>query len=61
VGSVQAGPKVAAMLSMVGFMPAIRVPTKEYLASVLPGLHGRSMREVAALTPARWSASSRRS
>jgi hypothetical protein len=28
---------------------------KEYLASVLPGLNGRKMRDVDALTPARWS------
>jgi transposase len=56
VGSVQAGPKVAAILSVVESCRRLGVPAKEYLASVLPGLNGRTMREVASLTPARWAA-----
>jgi transposase len=50
VGSVQAGPKVAAILSIVESCRRLGVPAKEYLASVLPGLNGRTMSEVAGLT-----------
>jgi transposase len=59
IGSVQAGPKVAAILSVVESCRRLRVPVKEYLAFVLPGLQGRTMREVAGLTPARWAATRR--
>jgi hypothetical protein len=55
VGSVQAGPKVAAILSVVESCRRLGVPVKEYLAAVLPGLQGCTMREVARLTPARWN------
>jgi transposase len=39
VGSVKAGPKVAAILSIVESCRRLRLPVKEYLATVLPGLH----------------------
>ena len=55
VGSVQAGPKVAAILSIVESCRRLGIAVKEYLASVLPGLNGRKMRDLDALTPARWS------
>ncbi|HYP12466.1 MAG TPA: IS66 family transposase [Bryobacteraceae bacterium] len=55
VGSVQAGPKVAAILSIVESCRRLGIAVKEYLASVLPGLNARTTRDVAALTPARWS------
>jgi len=38
VGSVKAGPKVAAILSVVESCRRIGVSVKEYLAGVLPGL-----------------------
>jgi hypothetical protein len=57
VGSVKAGPKVAAILSVVESCRRIGVPVKEYLAGVLPGLDRRRLGEVATLTPARWNAS----
>jgi hypothetical protein len=56
VGSVKAGPKVAAILSVVESCRRIGVPVKEYLAGVLPGLEQRTLSEVANLTPARWHA-----
>jgi hypothetical protein len=56
VGSVKAGPKVAAILSVVESCRRIGAPVKEYLAGVLPGLDRRTLREVASLTPARWLA-----
>jgi hypothetical protein len=55
VGSAQAGPKVAAILSVIESCRRLGVPVKEYLMDVLPGLGRRSMTEVAHLTPARWA------
>lgn len=57
VGSVKAGPKVAAILSVVESCRRIGAPVKEYLTAVLPGLDRRPLSEVAGLTPARWMAS----
>jgi transposase len=56
VGSAQAGPKVAAILSVVESCRRLNVPVKDYFYAVLPGLNGRTLSEVANLTPARWSA-----
>ena len=56
VGSAQAGPKVAAILSVVESCRRLGVPVKDYFAAVLPGLNRRTLPEVAHLTPARWSA-----
>jgi transposase len=57
VGSVKAGPKVAAILSVVESCRRIGAPVKEYLAGVLPGLDRRMLNQLANLTPARWNAS----
>ena len=57
VGSAHAGPKVAAILSVVESCRRMRVPVKDYLLDVLPGMSRRKLAEVAQLTPARWSAS----
>ncbi|MCZ2078559.1 MAG: IS66 family transposase [Bryobacterales bacterium] len=56
VGSAKAGPKVAAILSIVESCRRLRVPVREYLLDVLPGLHGRKLSDLARLTPASWSA-----
>jgi transposase len=56
VGSVKAGPKVAAILSVVESCRRIGAPVKEYLGDVLPGLARRTLSQVAGLTPARWMA-----
>jgi hypothetical protein len=55
VGSAKAGPKVAAILSVIESCRRLGVPAKEYLLAVLPGMDRRKMAEVARLTPARWS------
>ncbi len=55
VGSAKAGPKVAAILSVVESCRRLGVPVKEYLAAVLPGLNRRTLSAVAHLTPAHWS------
>jgi len=57
VGSVQSGPKVAAILSVVESCRRLGVPVKEYLLAVLPGMARRKLSEIAPFTPARWSAS----
>ena len=56
VGSVKAGPKVAAILSVVESCRRIGAPAREYLADVLPGMDRRTLSQVASLTPARWAA-----
>lgn len=55
VGSVQAGPKVAAILSVVESCRRLHIPVKQYFADVLPGLQNRTLRQAANLTPARWA------
>ena len=59
VGSQQAGPKVAAILSIVESCRRLKIPIREYLASVLPGLADISIRRLAELTPSAWAARSR--
>jgi transposase len=56
VGSPKAGPKVAAILSVVESCRRLGVPLKDYLLDVLPGLDHRKLSEVALFTPRRWSA-----
>jgi transposase len=56
VGSAKAGPRVAAILSIVESCRRLRVPVREYLLKTLPGLAGRKLSELTQLTPANWSA-----
>jgi len=56
VGSPQAGPKVAAILSITESCRRLRLPVKDYLTDVLPGLDRRMISQVQQLTPARWAA-----
>ena len=56
VGSPEAGPKVAAILSVVETCRRLKIPVREYLAAVLPGLADLSIQKLAALTPAAWRA-----
>ena len=57
IGSPQAGPKVAAILSIVESCRRLSIPIREYLARVLPGLADRSVQRVAELTPTAWARS----
>jgi transposase len=59
VGSAQAGPKVAAIVSVVESCRRLGVPVKDYLMNALPGMNRRKLSEVAKLTPACWSESLR--
>jgi hypothetical protein len=55
IGSAEAGPKVAAILSVIETCKRLEIPVREYLLAVLPGLGARKMSEVPSLTPAAWS------
>ena len=55
IGSQQAGPKVAAVLSIVETCRRINVPVRDYLAAVLPGLANTPVHRLAQLTPIAWS------
>ena len=57
VGSEQAGPKVAAILSVVETCRRLKLPLREYLTNVLPGLGNVPMQRVVQYTPAAWAAS----
>ena len=54
VGSVEAGPKVTAILSVVESCRRMGIPVRQYLLSVLPGMGDRKVSEAAELTPAAW-------
>ena len=56
VGSVQAGPKIAAILSVVESCRRLKIPVREYLAAVLPGLNNLSIQRLTKLTPTAWAA-----
>jgi transposase len=51
VGSTQAGPKIAAILSVVESCRRIKLPIRNYLAAVLPGLANCSVQRLDHLTP----------
>jgi transposase len=55
VGSREAGPKVAAILSVVETCRRMGIAAREYLGAVLPGLSEVSIQRIAELTPAAWA------
>ena len=57
LGSESAGPKVAAILSVVESCRRLALPVRDYLASVLPGLGNLPIQRVGQCTPAAWAAS----
>jgi transposase len=59
IGSPEAGPKVAAILSVVESCRRLDIPAREYLGAVLPGLGAVSIQKLAGLTPAAWAARNR--
>jgi len=56
VGSPQAGPKIAAILSVVESCRRLKLPVREYLVAVLPGLADLPIQRLPELTPAAWVA-----
>ena len=56
LGSKEAGPKIAAIFSVVESCRKLGVPIRKYLADVLPGLADRSIHDLAGITPATYAA-----
>ena len=56
VGSPQAGPKIAAILSIVESCRRLKLPVRDYLVAILPGLADRPIQRLPDLTPAAWVA-----
>jgi hypothetical protein len=56
IGSPQAGPKVAAILSVVESCRRLKLPVRDYLAAVLPGFADLPIQRLPSLTPATWVA-----
>jgi hypothetical protein len=57
IGSLQAGANVAAILSVVESCRRLKIPVRDYLAAVLPGLADVPVRRLPAFTPAAWAIS----
>ena len=51
MGSKEAGPRIAAIFSVVESCRRLGVPIRKYLAATLPGLANRSIQTLAGLTP----------
>ena len=56
IGSAQAGPKVAAILSVVESCRRLKLSVRDYLAVVLPGFADLPIQRLTDLTPAEWVA-----
>ena len=55
IGSSPAGPKIAAILSVVESCRRLKLPVRDYLAAVLPGLADVAIQRIPELTPAAWT------
>ena len=55
IGSPQAGPKVAAILSVVESCRRLKISARDYLAAVLPGLADLPIRRLPELVPSAWA------
>jgi hypothetical protein len=56
IGSAQAGPKIAAILSVVESCRRLKLPVRDYVAAVLPGLIDLPIQRLPELSPAAWAA-----
>jgi transposase len=59
IGSPQAGPKVAAILSVLETCRRLDIPVRKYLGAVLPGLAETNIQKLPELTPAAWAGRTR--
>ena len=55
IGSEDAGPRVAAIVSIVETCRRLKIPVRDYLGSVPPGLGDFPINRIAELTPAAWA------
>jgi transposase len=56
IGSPEAGPKVAAILSLIETCRRLKISVRDYLSAVLPGLANVRVQRLPALTPTAWAA-----
>ena len=56
IGSEEAGPRVAAIISIVETCRRLKISIRDYLASILPGLADFPINRIAELTPSAWAA-----
>jgi hypothetical protein len=54
IGSEDAGPRVAAIVSIVETCWRLKIPVRDYLGSVLPGLTDFPVNRISELTPTAW-------
>ena len=55
IGSLQAGPKIAAILSVVESCRRLKIPVRDYLAAILPGMARLPIQRLPELTPSCWT------
>jgi hypothetical protein len=55
LGSKEAGPRVAAIISVVETCRRLKIPVRDYLGSALPGLGDFPISRIAELTLAAWA------
>jgi transposase len=56
LGSEEAGPRVAAIVSVVETCRRPKIPIRDYLCSTLPGLANFPVNRIVELTPGAWLA-----
>lgn len=56
IGHEKAGPRVAAILSIVETCRRLNIPVRDYLAAILPGIANSSIQTLPELTPTAWAA-----
>jgi hypothetical protein len=56
IGGEPAGPRVAAIISVIESCRRLKIPVRDYLADTLPGLANAPVQRIADLTPAAWAA-----
>jgi hypothetical protein len=56
IPDVRLCPRVAAIISEIESCRRLKIPVRDYLADILPGLANAQLQRVADLTPAAWAA-----
>jgi transposase len=56
LGSKEAGPRIAAIFSVVESCRRLGLPIRSYLGDILPGLANRSIQTLAGITPTAYTA-----
>jgi transposase len=59
LGSKEAGPKIAAIISIIETCRRLQIPAREYLAAILPGFADVPIQRLPELTPMAWAARTR--